>query len=170
MVEAMHWMHFSTPSDATKRFVRFYAHRESNLASSLLIHAVPARSEHVRDFQFADEIQIHNFDDGVVHIAETPALIGLQTHRRVEQLIRGRIESFNIFFQPAALSLLFALPGVSITNADHDARGVLGRAVSALRERIGNCSSFPESGIHLALPRRCDVFRRQSGDVRDSAP
>jgi hypothetical protein len=71
-------------------------------------------------------------------------LIGLQTHRRVEQVIRGRIESFSVFFQPVALSLLFGLPAMTITNADLDARGVLGRFVGGLRERLGNCGSFLE--------------------------
>jgi AraC-like DNA-binding protein len=144
MVEAMHLIHFSAPSDATKRFVRFYAHRESNLASSVLIHPVPARAEQALDFEFADPIQIHRFSDGVIRSAESAALIGLQTHRRIEQLIRGRVESFCIFLQPAALSLLFDFPAVSITNADHDARGVIGRSVSDLRERLGNCRSFHE--------------------------
>lgn len=140
----MHSIQFSKPSDATKRFIRVYAHRESNLGSSALIHPVPARSEHVLDFEFADAIQIHNLDDGVIRKAESIALIGLQTHRRVEQVIRGRIESFSIFFQPAALNLLFGVPSITITNADQDARGVLGRAVHWLRERLGSCDSFLE--------------------------
>ena len=40
--------------------VRFCAHRQSKLDSSVLIHPVPARSEHVLDFQFADVIQIQD--------------------------------------------------------------------------------------------------------------
>jgi AraC-like DNA-binding protein len=144
MVEATHSIHFSGPSDATKRFVRFYAHRASNLASSVLIHPVRARSEHVLDFEFGDDIQIRSFYDGAVRLAEKAAVIGLQTHRRGEQLIRGRIECFNIFFQPAALNLLFGLPAVSITNADHDACGVLGSSIGELRERLANCRLFHE--------------------------
>jgi AraC-like DNA-binding protein len=140
----VHLIKFSQPSDATRRFIRFYAHRESNLGSSVLIHPVPARSEHVLDFEFADEIQIHNLRDGVKRSAKSAALIGLQTHRRVEQVIRGRIESFTVFLQPAALSLLFGLPAITVTNADQDARGVLGRSVGALKERLGNCGSFFE--------------------------
>jgi hypothetical protein len=66
------------------------------------------------------------------------------SYRRVEQVIRGRIESFSVFFQPVALSLLFGLPAMTITNADLDARGVLGRFVGGLRERLGNCGSFLE--------------------------
>lgn len=88
MVEAMHSIQFSRPSHATKRFVRFYALQQSNLASSVLIYPVPARSEPVLNFQFADEIQIHNLDERVVRLAKTAALIGLQTHRRVERHIR----------------------------------------------------------------------------------
>ena len=140
----MHTIHFHKPSDATKRFIRFYAHRESNLGSSVLIHPVPARSEHVLDFQFGDKVQIHNLRDGVIRSAESLALIGLQTHRRVEQVIRGRMESFSVFFQPAALRLLFGIPAIAITNADLNARGVLGLCVGDLREQLGNCGSFHE--------------------------
>ena len=140
----MHSIQFSRPSDATKRFIRFYAHRASNLGSSVLVHPVPARSEHALDFEFADEIQIHDLREGVRRRAKSAALIGLQTHRRVEQVIRGRIESFTVFLQPAALSLLFGLPAISVTNADEDAHEILGRSVGALRERLGNCGSFLE--------------------------
>jgi AraC-like DNA-binding protein len=144
MAQPMHSIHFREPSDATKRFIRFYAHRESKLGSTVLIHPVPARSEQVLDFEFGDPIQIHSFHDGVIRTAETSALIGLQTHRRVEQFIQGQIKSFSIFFQPAALSLLFALPAVNITDSDYDARGSLGRSVGELRERLGTCVSFHE--------------------------
>src|SRR5215831_3629391 len=142
--EAVHSIQFRKPSDATKRFIRFYAHRESNLGSSFLIHPVPARSEHVLDFEFADEIQIHDLNDGVKRSAKSAALIGLQTHRRVEQVIRGRVESFSVFLQPAALSLLFGLPAIFVTNTDMDAQEVLGRFVGGLRERLGGCGSFLE--------------------------
>jgi AraC-like DNA-binding protein len=140
----VHSIQFSKPSDATKRFISFYAHRESNLGSAVLIHPVPARSEPVLDFEFADEIQIHDLRDGVKRSAKSAALIGLQTHRRVEQVIRGRVESFSVFLQPAALSLLFGLPAITVTNADQDVCEVLGRSFGALRERLGNCGSFFE--------------------------
>jgi hypothetical protein len=140
----VHAIHFSKPSDATKPFIRFYAHRESNLGSSVLIHPVPARSGQALDFEFGDDIQIHAFGKGSLRSAETPALIGVQSYRRVELLISGQIGSFTVFFQPAALSLLFGLPAVTVTNAEHDARGVLGRCISKLRERLANCSSFQE--------------------------
>jgi len=142
--KAVHSIQFSKPSDATRRFIRFYAHRESDLGSSVLVHPVPARSEHVLDLEFADQIQIHDLRDGVKRSAKSAALIGLQTHRRVEQLIRRRIESFTVFLQPAALSLLFGLSAITLTNADQDACGVLGCSVGALRERLGNCGSFLE--------------------------
>ena len=105
---------------------------------------VPARSEHVLDFDFGDEIRIYSPGSGASRKAETAALIGLQTHRRVEQLLQGHVESFSVFFHPAALSLLFALPAMSITNAEHDARGVLGCSLGDLWQRLGNCASFEE--------------------------
>jgi AraC-like DNA-binding protein len=65
----------------------------------------------------------------------------------LKQVIQGQIESFSVFFQPAALRLLFGLPAITVTNADQDAREVLGRSVGALIERLGNCGSFLERVI-----------------------
>jgi AraC-like DNA-binding protein len=140
----MHSIHFVKPSVATRRFVRFYAHRVCTLPSSVLVHPVPARSEHVLDFQFTDAIRIQNLDDGTVRRAQSAALIGLQTHRRVEQLIHAQIESFTIFLQPSTLSVLFDLPGVAITDSDQEAHGILGRSASELREQLGNSRSFQQ--------------------------
>jgi AraC-like DNA-binding protein len=140
----MHSIQFSKPCEATKRFIRSYAHREARLGPSLLIHPIPARSEHTLDFEFGGPIEIHTLGDGVIRTAETAALIGSQTHRRTQLLVRGNIESFTIFFQPAALNLLFGLPAIEITNADHEAAGVLGCSIVDLRQRLGNCDTFPE--------------------------
>ncbi len=141
----MHSIQFSKPSEETKRFIRFYAHREARLGSSLLIHPIPARSEHALDFEFGGPIEIYTFDSGVTRTAETAALIGSQTHQRTQLLVRGNIESFTIFFQPTALNLLFGLPAIDITNHDYEAPGVLGCSIVDLKQRLGNCDSFVEA-------------------------
>lgn len=140
----MHSICFGKPSDATRRFVRFYAQRRSKLGSSVLIHPIPARSAQMLDFEFGDDILVRNVIDGSLQKAEGAALIGVQSCRRVELFIQGQVESFTVFLQPSALNLMFAIPATNIANADYDASGVLGCRIRKLRERLGNCRSFQQ--------------------------
>jgi AraC-like DNA-binding protein len=138
----MHSINFGEPSDSTRRFVRFYAHRQSNLGSSVLTHPIPARSGQILDFEFGDDILIRNPVDGSGRKAQRAGLIGVQSYRRVELLIHGQVESFTVFLQPLALNFMFGLPADGIANADHHASDVLGVCMSELYEALGNCCSF----------------------------
>jgi AraC-like DNA-binding protein len=158
----MHSVYFGKPSDATSRLVRFYVQRQSNLGSSVLTHPIPARSGQILDFEFGDDIQIRNPIDGSHRQAQRLGLIGVQSYRRVELLIRGQVESFTVFLQPLALTFLFGLPADIVANADYHATDVLGRCMSELQEVLGNCGSFKQrvlaaekffSGFHSRAPR-----------------
>jgi AraC-like DNA-binding protein len=140
----MHLSRFSESSKATKRYVRLYVQREAQLGISTFMHPVPARSAHLLDFEFGGPIEIHTSDTNLTRTAETAALVGLQTSQRNQLLIRGNVESFVIFFQPAAIHQLFRLPPGDIVNRDHAAHLVLGAAVSELHQRLGNAGSFQE--------------------------
>jgi AraC-like DNA-binding protein len=140
----MHLSRFSESSKATKRYVRLYVQREAQLGISTFMHPVPARSAHILDFEFGGPIEIHTSGTDLTRTAETPALVGLQTSQRNQLLIRGNVESFVIFFQPAAIHQLFRLPPGDIVNRDHAAHLVLGAAVSDLHQQLGNAGSFQE--------------------------
>jgi AraC-like DNA-binding protein len=71
-------------------------------------------------------------------------LIGLQTHRRVVLEATGLVESFCIVFQPGGLYALFRTPMHELTDHDYDASAVLGRWVSTMFERLGECSAFDD--------------------------
>ncbi len=140
----MHSICFGRPSAATRRFVRFYAQRQSQLGSSVLIHPVPARSAQMLNFEFGDNILVRNVRDGSLQKAEGAALIGVQSFRRVELLIQGQVEGFTAFLQPSALNLMFGIPATTIANSDCEASGLLGFRIRELRERLGNCRSFQQ--------------------------
>jgi AraC-like DNA-binding protein len=140
----MHLSRFSESSKATKRYVRLYVQREAQLGISTFMHPVPARSAHLLDFEFGGPIEIHTSGSDLTRTAETVALVGLQTSQRNQLLIRGDVESFVIFFQPAAIHQLFRLPPGDLINRDHAAHLVLGAAVSELHQQLGNAGSFQE--------------------------
>jgi AraC-like DNA-binding protein len=137
-------MQFSRPSQAARRFVRFYAHRNHCLPAFTLVHPVTARAAHVLDFEFGDTIGIGSSDSVKVEIAPDCAVIGVVTSQVHQLLIRGKIESFAVFLRPAALGLLFKLPVAELTDRHYEASGVMGNAVLGLRERLGNAANFHE--------------------------
>jgi hypothetical protein len=75
-----------------------------------LVHPVPARAAPMLEFVFTDPFEIHWCDRPVVEATPRVVLIGLQTHRRVRLVMKGKVESFCIVFQPAGLFRLFSLP------------------------------------------------------------
>jgi AraC-like DNA-binding protein len=144
----MHLSQFSRASMAAERFVRGYVQREAHLGAATLTHPVLARSMQALDFEFGDSVEIRLFDSAP-RTAEAAALVGLLTHPRGLLLVRGRPETFVIFFKPAALHQLFGLPLLEITNRDHAARAALGVAASELQQRLGNATTF-EQRVRIA--------------------
>jgi AraC-like DNA-binding protein len=142
--KTMHLSRFSKSSAATREYIRCYVQREVQLGTCTFIQPVLARAAHVLDFEFGAPIEIRRLGTDVTRTAEPAALVGLQTHRRNELLIRGNVETFVIVFQPAAIHQLFGLPARDVTDSDHAAHAVLGAAGSALQQRLGNARSFEE--------------------------
>jgi len=95
-------------------------------------------------FQFGGPVGVRFYGTDVTRTAETAALIGPQTHQRCQLVIRGEVETFVVVFRPSAFHRLFGLPAVETINRDHAAHAVLGAAVLALREELGNAYSFQE--------------------------
>jgi AraC-like DNA-binding protein len=111
------------------------------------VHPVTARSAHVLDIQFGGPVGIRSSDSATIETAPDCAVIGVQTSQEHQLLIRGKIESFAVFLQPAALHLFFELPVAEFTNRHYEASGVMGNKVLELRERLGNTATFHERVI-----------------------
>jgi AraC-like DNA-binding protein len=153
----MHVIRLSSPAAALQQYVRFYAHREARLGNTSIVHPVPARATPAIEFTFGNLYEVHCCDRAVVETAPRSVIVGLQTYRRVRLRLTGKIESFAIFFQPAALHRLFSIPMHEITNSDHEASAVLGPSISELEQRLGASRSFEER-IRITddyLLRRC---------------
>lgn len=145
----MHVSRYAKASSATAQFVQLYLQRETQLGATELIHPVPARAAHMLSFQFGDPVYVRFYGTEITRTAETAALIGPQTHQRCQLVVRGNVETFVIVFQPSAIHRLFGLPAVDTINRDIAAHSLLGRAVSHLREMLGNVQTFQER-THIA--------------------
>jgi hypothetical protein len=98
----MHLSYLSRPSEGARRFVRYYTQREAQLGTSTVTIAVPARATHLLDFEFGSPIKTRTSDTDVMRSPDTASLVGLETHRRHDLIVTGKIDSFGIQFQPLA--------------------------------------------------------------------
>ena len=135
---------FGKPSAGAMRYVRYYVQRDVRLGESGLAVPVLARAWCLLDFELGDPIGVRSCRTGLNDHAETNALVGLETYVQNQLLLRGHFEHFQIHFKPLALNHLFGLPMLELTNCNHAAHGVLGSAVSQLRQRIGEANTFQE--------------------------
>jgi AraC-like DNA-binding protein len=132
---------FSPPSPPLRPFIRAYVHCAIR-ADSALHRPIPARTAPALEFTFGEPYRIHHNYGSLTEKAHGVAIIGSQTHRRVELELFGRIETFIVVFQPAGLRHLFSIPGVELTDKHYDACGVLGWRVSKLASQLSETSTF----------------------------
>lgn len=140
----MHSMRHLRPAPALRSMVRYYVERESDLGTRTVIHPIPARACPII------EITLH----GLVHVRQHAAaqerpgpqtvLVGLQTGRERELCLRGKLHSFCIVFQPAALHQLFWVPMHELTNQEVSGLALLGSPLRGLEERLLNASCMEE--------------------------
>jgi AraC-like DNA-binding protein len=141
----LHAIHFLSPSAGLREHVRFYCQREVRLQSAAaIVHPVPARAAPMIEFIFGDRFKVHACASGAGMPAFGGVVVGLQTHRRVELVMRGTLDAFSIFFQPSGLNRLFGIPMDELTNHHYEARAVFGTSMSALEQSLGACRSFEE--------------------------
>ena len=129
------------PAEQLKPFVRKYVQLEVSATESW---PVPARSVTCVEFTFGEPYRIHHVDSSLVEITYPATLIGAKTYNRIRLELRGRVETFAIFFQPTGLQRLFSLPGNVIVNEHYQADAVLGAAMRCLHLQLAEAKSFHE--------------------------
>ncbi|MDQ6663106.1 MAG: helix-turn-helix domain-containing protein [Acidobacteriota bacterium] len=120
--------------------------RDFQIDRGVIRHPVPARPAPMIVFEFGDPVTILIVDQGirVPSPVAVPTVVGLQTCRRVEMELQGKISTLAIMFQPDGLQRLFSLPSQELPNRGGDAHAVLGSCMSQLRQTLGGLSSFDE--------------------------
>lgn len=154
------------PLPVLEPFIRYYAQRDGRLGDTVVVHPVHARAAPILNFEFgdADAVLCIPRDDKPSYFTLRAVLLGMQTHRRGELHIRGKVDSFVIVFQPSALGLLFALPAHEFTDEDIDAEQVFGATIAHFHERLADCHTLEE---RISVANRFLLQRALAAPVRD---
>jgi AraC-like DNA-binding protein len=134
----------SRPASALRRQIRYYYQIEAQLVGEVMLQPVPARSPQILEFTFGAPYCVHRLDRKIQERAATVVLVGAQTFRRVNLLLRGAIDTFTIAFQPGGVAALFAVPAELLTNSDFDAELLLGAGITELHGRLSVVTSFAD--------------------------
>lgn len=132
------------PTAALRPFIRYYYQVAAISEVGAAVQPVPARSPQAIEFTFGTPFEVKRLDRPDVRKAYPVALIGAQTYRRVDLVMRGNVDAFTIVFQPGGLSAMFSLPAATITNEDFDGEAVLGAWLGELARQLGDEISFAE--------------------------
>lgn len=145
-VTVPHRIRLVRPLQVLEPFVRYYVHRDGHLGDTVVVHPVHARAAPILNFEFgdADAILYVPRDGKPPHFSLRAVLLGMQTHRRGELHIRGKVDSFVIVFQPSAFGRLFALPAQEFTDEDFGAEQVFGAIIARFYERLADCLTLEE--------------------------
>ncbi len=121
-----------------------------------VVHPVTARAVPMLEFELGEPINAFYHEERSLKKSPEVTLVGPQTHRRVDLLLRGALEHFVIMFQPDGLSRLFSVPMGELTDEDFDGHAVLGTPISEVYQRLGDCKTFEErvSFVDAFLLRR----------------
>ena len=164
----MYSFRFVEPAPQLKSFVLTYAQRTSVLPPGCtIVHPVTARSRSLIEFVFGDRFVIDACDGGSPRFVES-SIVGVQTRRRLNMVLRGRFDSFSIHFRPTGLARLFGIPATELTDADYEVGSVLGPSFRSLEERLGNLQFFEER-VHEVNATLSRLIRNDSHNAIDLA-
>ena len=135
---------FQVPTIALRHFIQFYIHVERSRRDPLMILPIPARTSPMIEFVFGDRFKVRYRDSRDEVTTPATALVGMLTRPHATLLHQGAFQSFVIMFQVNGLTDLFGVPSREVTNHTYDADAVLGKPISELEQRLGNCNTFQQ--------------------------
>jgi len=148
------------PSRELRPFINHYLHREENVDSAIRTEPVPARSQHLLQFQFGQRYEIHHYGSDRVETGARVAIVGPQTYRRVKLLVTGQMESFIVAFRPTGFYQLFGIELRPLVDEAYEADTVMGREISEIWERLAEAGTFSkriEIVESLLIRRACSA-------------
>ena len=140
----MYPIQLQIPMPALRPFIQFYAQADVSLRDPLVIRPIPARASPMIEFVFGDRFKFRYCGSQDEVTTPAAALVGMLTRPHATLLHQGTFQSFVIMFQVNGLTLLFGVPSCEVTNRTYDADSVLGKPISELEQRLGNCETFQE--------------------------
>lgn len=142
-------LHASRPVPALRRLIRHYYQVKDSLLGRVSLQPVPARSPQILEFMFGTHYQVRRGDSEATENVRAVALVGSRTTPSAELILSGNVDAFTIVFMPGAISMLFGVPAVELTNGDFNGQEVLGQRINELHERLGEVSAFHDR-VHVA--------------------
>jgi AraC-like DNA-binding protein len=136
--------HFQVPPVALRPFIQFYAQAEVSLRDPLVVHPIPARASPMIEFVFGDRFKVRYRESREEVATPATALVGMLTRPHATLLHQGAFHSFVIMFQVNGLTHFFGVPSSKVINHTYDADAVLGKPISELEQRLGNCKTFQQ--------------------------
>ncbi|WP_372706815.1 helix-turn-helix domain-containing protein [Brevundimonas sp.] len=102
-------------SPALRGVCRGYEQRYGDLLGAGVVISLAARPHQFIEIYVGDPY-LASIDGAAFAVAPSAVVVGPQTRRRADLLIRGRVEAFNIQFQPTGFHRLFGLSMTTLTD------------------------------------------------------
>lgn len=125
------------PDPRLRGAVVAYQARTADLTGRCIALPLPARTDVILEFYFTAPHRLQIQRTGAQESAPWAVTVGLQTFRRVDLLLSGRLDVFTVRFRPTGLSQVFGLPMTHVTDTAVEAEHLFGPSGSArLHERL----------------------------------
>jgi AraC-like DNA-binding protein len=149
------------PSLPLLPYVRHYEYREILSEDRVAIRPLPARPEQLLQFHLLGRFEVFDYRSGKPFLAPPAVVVGPQTWRVADLLLKGKLVVFVIVFQPTGFHRLFGLPMPELTDRAYEASDVIGVDVKLLHDRLRESTSLREMAClteTFLLPRLAAPF------------
>jgi AraC-like DNA-binding protein len=149
------------PDPRLRTVVIAYQSRTADMAGRAVHVPLPARTDVILEFYFTTPHLVEVQKTGETDQAPWAVAVGMQTFRRVNLVLSGRLDVFTVRFRPTGLHQLLGMPMTDFTNAAVAAEHLFGsHGAEALHERLGAAQNLSaraalmdEMLLALLIPR-----------------
>jgi hypothetical protein len=101
-------------------------YREIPSEDRVAIRPLPARPEQLLQFHLLGRFEVFDYRSGKPLLAPEAVVVGPQTWRVADLVLKGKFIVFVIVFQPTGFHRLFRLPMPELTDRAYEASEVIG--------------------------------------------
>ena len=142
--ESMFAVDTRRPHPHLRPYIRAYVQRRTPSAAPVgAVEPFVARAAVTLDFLFDSLYEIPTLDGTGRDACMPAAIVGPQSRRRAELVVRGRIDELIVLFEPQGFYQLFRLPASLLTDRGVDI-AVLGPQIRWLHQRLGEAADFEQ--------------------------
>jgi AraC-like DNA-binding protein len=133
-----------SPSPLMREYIRHYEYREIATQDRVAVRPLPARPEQLLQFHLLGQFEVFDYRAGRPSLVPSAIIVGPQTYRVADLLLKGRFLVFVIVFQPTGFHRLFGLPMGELTDRACEASDLIGSKAQFLHERLHKSTSLRE--------------------------